>query len=97
MPRIDDGKLEPHTIESYFISLIEDYKMWDSRHLVFFLTANKKSFDTRKERDTSLVKGLLTKIFNSSKTDMNELKIDDRVKVEVRFSLPAGNAKTGRN
>lgn len=87
MPRIDDGKLEVEDIERYFKYLVEVLDQGNSKSLLFFLTSERKYFESRRQRDSTIVKDLMNKLLGSKHIDLTGLRLNETAKCEVRYDL----------
>lgn len=82
VPRIDEGKLEKEEIELFLKQVLEE--MIDSRSLMFFLTAERKYFESRKNRDSTKFKELLGVVFGTSKVALCTYEVNNTEKELVR-------------
>lgn len=82
VPRIDDGKLESSQIEAYFRVMSKSIKLTESRSLVFFLTAERRFFEVRRNRDNNTFKEVFNSLFGTGKIDIGTLGIDDSKRCE---------------
>ena len=83
VPRVDESKLNPEDINAFFKNIIENLAMGESRNLTFFLTTEKTYFDSRKNRDTSILKDVLQRVLGSPRINIKCLMLDEFKKNEV--------------
>lgn len=86
IPRIDDGKMEQEDIEKYFKYLVEVLGQGNSKSLLFFLTSERKYFESRRQRDSTLIKDLMSKLLGAKTIDLSGMRVNETAKAEVDFS-----------
>lgn len=87
IPRVDESKMNDTDINGFFKTIVERYKLGESRSLIFFLTADKRYFDSRKNRDTSVFKDLVNRVMGSSKLNTKGLGLNEFRKEEVGLCI----------
>jgi len=83
LPRVDDGKLEKSDIDAYFYALLGEFQQNHSRSLIFFLTVERKYFESKKNRDGLSFKEIVNKVFGPSKVDLSGLKVSESKRMVV--------------
>lgn len=75
--------MEEDQIEKFFRQL-EEINVGDSKNLSFFLTAERKYFDSKKARDNAVVKDLFNKLISGkSKIDMSSIPVSSESKCQA--------------
>lgn len=78
--------MEKSDIDGYFRSILGEHKQNHSRSLIFFLTVERKYFESKKNRDGLSFKEIVSKVFGSSKVDLSGLRISESKKMVVDSS-----------
>lgn len=81
---IDKGDLNKKAIEEYFYLLIEKEDLRNSRYLNYFLTAEDKMFEERKNSEESIIGSLMSKLKRST-VNTEALGVVDTKKCKVRL------------
>ncbi len=87
IPRVDESKMNQSDIDDFFKNILHKYKLGESRSLIFFLTADKRYFDSRKNRDTSVFKDLLNRVIGPNKLNVKGLGLNEFKKEEDMDAL----------
>ena len=82
IPLIDKGELSKKIIEEHFRFLIDKLRLHNSRHLAYFLSADDKKFEERRNAEESLVSSLMSKL-KKSPVAAADLKLSDTEKTKV--------------
>lgn len=82
--QIDKGDLSKKVIEDFFKNL-QNINVFQSRHINYFLHADDKMFEERKNNESSLVNIVMSKLRKSNCT-LDSLKIDSADRSKVCFS-----------
>jgi hypothetical protein len=75
--------MEKADIETYFRALLSEYKQNHSRSLIFFLTVERKYFESKKNRDGLSFKEIVSKVFGPNKVDLSGLRVSESKKMVV--------------
>lgn len=78
---IDKGDLSKKVIEDFFAQL-QTYNVFNNRHVTYFLHADDKMFEERKNAESSLVNTIFSKL-RKSNCSLESLKIESSVKSKV--------------
>lgn len=82
LPQIDKGDLNKKIIEEYFATLLNKEKLTTSRYLNYFLTADDRMFEERKNSEDNFIGNLMGKLKRPGVT-LDELGITDSKRVKV--------------
>lgn len=75
--------MEKPEIDTYFRAILGEFKQNHSRSLIFFLTVERKYFESKKNRDGMSFKEIVSKVFGPSKVDLSGLRISESRKMVV--------------
>lgn len=92
VPAIDKGELSKKIIEEHFRLLIDKLRLHHSRHLSYFLTADDKKFEERRNAEEGLVSSLMSKL-KKAPVALADLKLGDSEKAKVAVAQQALSAK----
>lgn len=87
---IDKGELNKKVVEEYFCLLIEKERMQNSRYLNYFLTADDRMFEERKNSEEGILSHLRSK-FKRPAASIETLGVSDSKKTKVLTSKEEGD------
>ena len=92
VPLIDKGELSKKVIEEHFRVILQKLRLQHSRHLAYFLSADDKKFEERRNAEEGLVSSLMSRL-KKAPVALADLKLSDTEKSKVAGREQALGAK----